>query len=315
MTAKDGALLARRFDARVLGGIGVLVAVVDAGSFVRAASILGLTQSGVSRAIARLEARIGVRLLQRSARAVVLTEEGRRFYEQVVPHIAGIEDAALAATDASATPKGTLRVAVDALVARVLLGPRIPAFLGAHPSLSLDLVVRDALGDLIADGFDAAVRFGEPEVSTLVSRKLLETRVVTCASSAYLARHGRPKHPRDLTAHECIHYRNPLTGRPYEWEFRKAKKVVAVKVTGHLIVNDVSAKLAACTAGHGIAQFLAVELAAVAAVKEHGLVDLFPDWPDERFPLHVYYPSRTLPPAKVRALVDFVVGTMRDAQS
>jgi DNA-binding transcriptional LysR family regulator len=288
----------------VLSGIGVLVAVVEAGSFVRAASALGLTPSGVSRAIARLEERVSVRLFQRSARAVVLTDEGRRFYEKVLPLIEGIEDAASEATDASATPRGQLRVAVDPLVARAVLGPRVAAFLAAYPDLSLELVVRDHLGDLIADGFDAAVRFGEPEPSTLISRKLLETRVLTCASPAYLARRGHPSHPRELEAHECILFQNPLTGRPYEWELRRGKKTHSVKVTGRLTVNDSATQLAACLAGHGIAQPLELELATLPG---HGLTTLFPAWSEERFPLYVYYPSRSLPPAKVRALVDFVV--------
>lgn len=292
------------FNGRVLNGIGVLVAVVEAGTFVRAAETLGLTQSGVSRAIARLEEQVGVRLLQRSARAVTLTEEGRVFYEKVGPLLAGIEDAAGEAADASATPKGHLRVGIDAPVARILMGPRASEFLSRHPELSLELSVRDRLGDLIADGLDAAIRFGEPEPSTLIMRKLADTRVLTCASPAYLARRGRPAHPRDLTGHECILFRDPATGRAYEWEFHQGKKRLTVKVAGRLLVNDSAAQLAACIAGHGIAQPLELELKALG---DHGLVSLFPGWQDERFPLYVYYPSRHRPPAKVRALVDFVV--------
>jgi DNA-binding transcriptional LysR family regulator len=292
------------FDARVLNGIGVLAAVVEAGNFVRAAHILGLTQSGVSRAIARLEALVGVRLFQRSARAVTLTEEGRRFYDKVAPLMTGLEEAAGEAAGAKARPRGHLRVAIDPPVARIVMGPRVAKFLAENPELSLDLVVRDRLGELIAEGFDAAVRFGEPEPSSLVTRKLLETRVLTCASADYLARRGRPKQPRDLGDHECILFRNPTTGRPYEWIFQRGKRQLTVKVAGRLIVNDSATQLAACIAGHGIAQPLELELRELGA---HGLIDLFPQFSDERFPLYVYYPSRNLPPAKVRALVDFVV--------
>jgi len=296
------------FDGRVLNGIGVLAAVVEAGTFVRAAESLSVTQSGVSRAIARLEERVGVRLLQRSARAVTLTEEGRRFYERVAPLIAGIEDAASEAGGASVRPRGRLRVTIDPLVARTIMGPRVSTFLAANPELSIEVVVRDRLGDLVADGFDAAVRFGEPEPSALIARKLLDTRVLTFASPGYLERRGRPSHPRDLAKHECILFRDPRTGQPYEWIFQRGAKTLAVKVSGRLTVNDSATQLAACIAGHGVAQPLEVELRTTRDVE---LVQLFPSWADERIPLYVYYPSRHLPPAKVRALVDFVVAHAR----
>jgi DNA-binding transcriptional LysR family regulator len=197
------------FDARMLSGIGVLAAVVDAGSFVHAGRALGLTQSGVSRAIAKLEERVGVRLFQRNSRAVALTEEGRRFYERVIPLITGLEEAASEAAGASEKPRGHLRVVVDPLVARIFIGPRVTRFLSENSSMSLDVTVRDRLGDMVAEGFDVAVRFGEPEPSSLITRKLLETRVLTCASPDYLKRRGRPKSPRELTNHECILFPEP----------------------------------------------------------------------------------------------------------
>jgi DNA-binding transcriptional LysR family regulator len=150
------------FDGRILNGIGVLGAVVETRSFVRASKALGLTPSGVSRAVARLEERLGVRLLQRTARSVTLTAEGRRFYESVRPLMQGIEDAAGEAAGTTALPKGMLRVSVDSLVARVVLGPRIGAFLRAHPALDLDLVVKDHLGDLAGDGSTAPFASATP---------------------------------------------------------------------------------------------------------------------------------------------------------
>jgi DNA-binding transcriptional LysR family regulator len=297
-------------DPRILSGITVLAAAVEAGSFVRAAKALGLTQSGVSRAIARLEERVGARLLQRNARSLTLTEAGRLFFEKVRPLLVGVEEAAVAAGGASSAPRGTLRVALDALVARVLLGPRIASFLSTHEALSLEIIVRDRVTEIAADGFDVAVRFGDPETSTLISRRILDTRVVTCAAPSYLARHGRPAHPRDLGAHECILFRNPHTGRPYDWVFQKRKKTVAVKVHGRLVANDNPTQLAACIGGHGIAQLLELDLRDAG---DHGLVDLFPAWSDERFPLYVYYPSPLMPPAKVRAFVDFIAAAAREA--
>jgi DNA-binding transcriptional LysR family regulator len=293
------------FDGRVLSGISVLAAVVETGNFVRAAETLGLTQSGVSRAVARLEARVGVRLLDRTPRAVSLTYEGRRFHAHVVPLLAGLEEAAAEAADAAHAVQGRLRVNVDPWFARLVLAPRLSDFLAAHPKLSLELLVRDTLGDLVSEGFDVAVRFGEPEPSALIARKLLETRILTCAAPLYLARCGRPRHPRELARHECLLFRDPVTGRPFPWEFHRNGKVVEVKVTGRLVMNDLATKLTACAAGHGIAQTFEFGLAPLLASGE--LVQILTDWAEERFPLYVYHPSRHLPPARVRAFLDFVL--------
>ena len=242
------------FDSRLLAGVGVLAAVVESGNFARAAEALGVTPSGVSRAVARLEMRLGVRLFDRTPRAVTLTEEGRQFHAQLGPLLAGIEEAADEASGAGAAVRGRLRVNVDPWFARLVLAPRLSGFLAAHPALTLELVIRDTLGDLVSEGFDAAVRFGEPEPSSLIARKLLETRILTCAAPAYLARHGRPQRPRELAQHECLMFRDPVTGRPFRWEFHRAGEVVDVKVGGQLVVNDLATKLTACMAGLGIAQ-------------------------------------------------------------
>jgi len=157
----------------------VLMAVIEAGSIVRAAEAIGLSPSGVSRALARLEARVGVRLVDRTTRALSLTDEGRRFYEGVAPHLAAIEEAALDAAGSAGIVRGRLRVNIDPFFARIVLADRIAAFLARHPDLALELVTRDAIGDLVADGFDLAVRFGEPPSGSFVARKLIDTRILT----------------------------------------------------------------------------------------------------------------------------------------
>jgi DNA-binding transcriptional LysR family regulator len=204
-------------------------------------------------------------------------------------------------------------VNVDPWFARLVLAPRLADFLAAHPQLSLELVVRDTVGDLVSEAFDVAVRFGEPEPSGLIARKLLETRIFTCAAPAYLARCGQPRHPRDLERHECLLFRDPATGRPFAWEFHRAGKVVKVKVTGKLTLNDLATKLTACAAGHGISQALEFGLGPLLASGE--LVQILADWAEERFPLYVYHPSRRLPPAKVRAFVDFVLASVAPSTS
>ena len=299
------------FDGRLLGGVGVMAAVVETGNFARAGDALGLTQSGVSRAIARLEMRIGVRLFDRTPRAVTLTDEGRRFHQSVVPLLTGLEDAATEAAGTAAVVRGRLRINVDPFFARLVLAPRLGKFLAAYPELSVEIVGRDRLGDLVADGFDAAVRFGESEPSALIARRLLATRVLTCAAPSYLAKHGRPAHPRELGAgrHECIHYLDPVPGRPFHWEFHRGRQKPRVAVSGHLTVNNVGTMLGACAAGHGVAQILALGTEDLLSCGK--LIELFPDWSDERFPLYAFHLSRHVPPAKVRAFLDFVVGSVR----
>jgi DNA-binding transcriptional LysR family regulator len=294
------------FDARLLSGIGTLVAVAETGSFARAAETMGLTPSGVSRAVARLEARLGIRLFDRNARATTLTEAGQRLFAEVSPLLASIAEAADGARGEASDVRGRLRLNCDPWFASLLLAPRLHAFLDAHPRLTLDLVVRDRLGDLVSEGFDAAVRFGEPEAPGLITRKLLETRILTCAAPGYIARHGRPEHPHDLgsDAHECLLFRDPATGRPYDWEFHRAGEILVIKVQGRLVLNDAATAVAACVAGLGIAQPMA--LGTEALLRDGRLVELFPDWNGEVFPLHVYHPSRHLPPAKVRAFLGFV---------
>jgi DNA-binding transcriptional LysR family regulator len=293
------------FDGRVISNIGVLAAIVEGGSFARASEALGLSRSGVSRAVTRLEARVGVRLLDRTTRAVALTDEGRRLYSEVGPLLTGIEDAVTVTSGSSVAVRGRLRVNVDAFFSQLLLAPCVCEFLSLYPDLALEVVAKDQLGDLVGDGFDVAVRFGKPPASSLVARKLLETRMVTVASPAYLEAHGRPAAPSDLVNHTCIQVRNSLTGQPIqEWQFRRPGKVVQVKTTGRLMVAEFGTMLGACLGGFGIARVKAIGVRSF--IEQGALVELLSDWLGESFPLYALYPSGHLPAAKVRAFIDFV---------
>jgi DNA-binding transcriptional LysR family regulator len=198
------------FDGRLLAGITVLAAVVQGRSFVRAGEALGITTSGVSRSIARLEERLGIRLLDRTPRSVALTDEGKRFYEQVGPLLSTIEDAANSVSGSAGAVRGRLRVDIDPYFSRLILSGKIGSFLAMHPGLVLEMVTREHVSDLVADGIDVAVRFGEPASDTMIARKLLETRVLTLASPQYVKKHGKPKHPTDLASHECIQFLDPI---------------------------------------------------------------------------------------------------------
>ncbi|MFJ3372085.1 LysR substrate-binding domain-containing protein [Pseudomonas sp. NPDC086251] len=295
------------FEAGLANGMGVFSAVVDGGSFVRAAEALELTPSGVSRAIARLEKRLGIRLFDRTTRTVTLTDEGRRFYGEIAPLLASLEEAANSASSSAIQVRGRLRVNMDPYFSRLILGPALGRFMERYPELYLELQTRDQLGDMVADGFDLAVRFGHPVSSSLVARKLLDVRVLTLASPAYLKKHGRPLTPQDMEheQHVCMQFRDPQTARPFGWEFhRSGRPVLHVQPHCRLLVNDVGTLHSVCESGQAIAQVL--DLGIAPALKEGRLVELFPDWPDERFPLYALYPSRHLPAAKVRAFLDFV---------
>lgn len=297
-------------NARLLSGVEVLVAVIESGSFVRAGEALGLSDSGVSRAIARLEKRLGVRLIERTTRALRLTDEGARFHAEAAPLLTRLGEAVAALTEGSAAVRGRLRAEMDPFFSRLVFAPQLDRFLSRYPELELDLVASDMPGDFVAHGFDCAIRFGEPTASGLIARKLLDTRILTVAAPSYLERHGRPGKPDDLANHCCIQYRDPQSRRLFTWEFRRGDELVPAEISGILTVSDVGTLLAACTSGIGVAQIMA--LGSRHLLDSGALVELLPDWPDEVFPLYAYYNSRHQPPAKVRALTDFCAALARD---
>ena len=291
------------FDRRSLEGLGTLAAVVEAGSFVRAGEALGLTQSAVSRAVSKLEERVGLRLFTRTARSVSLTDDGKRFYDSIAAHLSAIEDATNEA--GSTQVRGRLRVNIGASIGQFVLTPRLQPFLERYPQLAVELVVRDRVGDL--EGFDASVRFGKPEPSSLKARLILRTPIATCASPDYLRRHGSPRTPKDVEGHRCILMRDPATGSQFGWDFVRGKKTVAIDAKGQLTVSEVGPMLAATLAGQGISQLLEM------CVREHladgRLVRVLPEWGDETYPLYAYHHAGQTSP-KVRAFLEFLVATL-----
>jgi DNA-binding transcriptional LysR family regulator len=291
------------YDGRLLSGVTVLAAVVESGSFTRAADLLGLSASGVSRSVSRLEERMGVRLLDRNTRAQRLTDEGARFYELAAPHLDGLEEAANLAAGAAKAVRGRLRASVNAIFSQQMLAPRLHEFLWAYPELSVELLPPEPYLDLIADGIDVAIRFGPQPASSLTSKLLASPRILTVAAPAYLQRRGRPARPEDLTTHECIQFRDPLTGRPFEWEFQRGRQVLPVAHSGQVLMTDVSTMITTCLNGVGVAQVL--ELGVQDLLDSGRLVELCPDWPGETFPLFALRPSRRLPSPKVDAFIAF----------
>lgn len=302
-------------DGGLVSGLLALAAVVELKSFGRAASRLGKTQPAVSRAIQRLEDRLHAKLVHRTSRHVEVTDTGHELLSKVLPFLQGIEEATIGAAEQASVVNGTLRVACDAVFARLVLAPELAQFLKDHPALQLKLETRNYISDLVSDGFDLAIRFGPPSVSTLVCRRLYSPRILTVAAPSYLEQRGRPKSPNDLLddGHECIQAIDPATGRPFEWEFWRGNEKVKVAVSGNLTVTDAGTKIGACVAGYGIAQV--IDLGIAAHLRAGTLEPVLTDWSDETFPLYVYYPSRNHVPAKVRAFIDFVASMMPRVQS
>ena len=294
-------------DDRILSGLSTVAAIVRCGSFAGAGKALNMSQSGVSRSIARLEGRLGIRFFERTTRSVSMTDEGRRLYEQIGPLLAGLEEAVASGMEGQARVRGKLRVQMHRTFAHFLEGARLRAFLEAHPELELELITRDQLGDLVSEGFDVAIHIGKPPVSSLVARKLWDTRIVTVAAPSYFKQHKHPSTPRDLVTggHILIDYRDPETGRPFEWEFHRGRRIVKVPTTGRIIVSDIITMHNLCLAGYGIVQVM--ENAVSRLLTQGRLIDLFPEWPDERFPFYAVYPSRKYLPAKTRTFLDFVL--------
>src|ERR1700743_1605829 len=293
------------FDGRILSGVSVLAAVVDGGSFVKAAELIGLTDSGVSRAISRLETRLRVRLLERTTRSVTLTDEGRRFYEEVKPHLNAIEDAAIIASGASSAVRGRLKVDIAPFFLPQVLAGRLGAFCERYPELTIEFVTSEHVGDLVSEGIDLAIRFGQPRLSTLVSRRLIEAPILTLASPRYLKQYGKPTHPSDLARHRCLQFLDPYKGRPFDWQFIRGNEIVEVPTSGPLTFTDLKSMLEECVAGTGIAQVIGWGVKELLA--SGALIDIFPRWHGEGFPLFSFHPSRKHPPAKVRAFTDFCV--------
>ena len=291
-----------------MSDVSAFLAVARAGGFREAARISNSSSSALSDAVRRLEARLGVRLLNRTTRAVVPTEAGRGLMERVAPAFGEIDAALEHVMSLEGRVAGTLRLNVPASAARLVLPSIVPRFLAAYPEIRLEVDTEESLIDVIAGGYDAGIRYDERLEQDMIAVPIGPRlqRFALCASPAYLARHGRPEHPRDLLAHNCI--RSRFAGRAViPWEFERDGEEIVVEPRGQLLVQ----------AGDGS------ELGINAAIAGTGVFALFEDWLRPHFdsgalePVleawwvsfpgpFLYYPGRRLMPAPLRAFVDFI---------
>jgi len=291
-----------------LGDVSAFVAVARAGGFRDAARLNDSSASSLSDAVRRLEARLGVRLLNRSTRSVTPTEAGRSLLARLDPVLSEVENALDVVNGFRDTPAGTLRLNVPMSAARLVLPSIVPRFLAAYPEIRLEVTAEESFVDVLAAGCDAGIRYGERLEQDMVAVPIGPRiqRMAAAASPAYLARHGQPAHPRELLEHACLRARFP-SGASIGWEFERNGETVRVDPPGPLLVQVGGA----------------LDLALDVAVAGSGIVYLFEDWlrpyiaRGELAPVlegwwprfsgpYLYYAGRRLLPAPLRAFVDFI---------
>jgi DNA-binding transcriptional LysR family regulator len=281
----------------------VFAAVVEAGSFTGATRTLDMSKAAVSRYVADLEERLGVRLLHRTTRKLSPTTEGEIFYARCRELLDNLDEAEAEITSRSGEASGLLKVNVPVTFGLMHLAPLWPAFLARHPKLDLDITLSDRVVDLVEDGFDLAVRIGQLPASSLISRKLASTRMVLCASPGYLARRGEPARPDELLQHDVISYSLFSSGE--NWRFTGPEGEVSVKVVPRVRTNSGDTCRAAALQDYGIV--LQPTFIVGADLAQGSLREIMPDYRSIELGVYAVYPSRKFVSPKVRLLIDFLV--------
>ena len=283
-----------------LNDMDIFARVVSAGSMSAAARALGLGPAVVSKAIKRLEDRLGTRLFQRTTRQISLTEAGQGFHARVVSILSSVEEAEAFVMGRAAKMQGLLKVSAPASFGRMHIAPHLRRFMEAYPELGINLVLTDAFSDIIADGFDLAIRIGEPHDSSLVARRLAPIRRILCATPDYLKRFGRPETLSDLRDHVCL--------RPHSndvWRLVGPEGAITLRPEGRLMTNSSEVIREAVLSGMGIALRSTWDVG--PELKTGELVQVLPGIEGSRHvTLSAVYPSRQFLPAKVRAFIDFL---------
>jgi len=283
-------------------------AVVESGSFVKAADALGMSKAAVSRYVGDMEARLGVRLLHRTTRSLSLTGEGQVFYSRSKELLEDLNQAEAEVTSRSEVITGTLRINAPFTFGILQLAPLWGAFKAENPQVTLDITLADRLVDLVEEGYDVAIRIATLESSTLVSKRLATTRMVLCASPRYLAQHGVPSHPAELATHAVISYVYWATRD--EWRFEGPEGQVSVTTRPILSTNSGDTCRAAALAHQGV--ILQPDFLVGRDLADGTLVELMPQYRSLELGIYAVYPTRKHVPAKVRALVDFLMAHFRE---
>ena len=296
-----------RFDA-----MRAFVRVVEAGSFTKAAETLHMSKTTVTHLVQQLEARLRVRLLNRTTRRINVTPDGFAYYERVTRLLTDMDDAETSLSSATSVPRGRLRVDVPSPFARLILIPALPAFLARYPDIRLDMGVSDRTVDIISESVDCVVRGGEPKNQSMVARRVAELPLGVFTSPRYLALAGTPSHPRELenSHHRIIGFSWGRAGNLYPLVMHRRGESVKVQGRYALAVDDGNAYLAAGVAGLGIMWL--PRCMSKAHLGRGELVALFEDWQLDPMPLYIAYPPNRHVSAKLRAFIDWVVELMNE---
>jgi DNA-binding transcriptional LysR family regulator len=295
-----------------LADMAVFAQVVEAGSFSGAARQLGLTPSSVSRQVARLEAALRVRLLERTTRQLRLTDSGRAALANCQTLVAAAREVMALSDTQSATPRGLVRVSMPKAWGRQLVHPQMPAFLARYPEVDVQLIITDRTVDLLAESIDLAIRITDAPPPGLAGRPLMPVRHLLCASPAYLAARGLPAHPRDLAQHSCLYLGEDERDR--HWRFQRNGEQATVRVSGRYVANHSEVRLEGALQHLGIASL--PEFTARQALRCGDLVPVLDTWEhltDYAGTAWLLYPSNRFLPPKLRVWIDFLVESLAPA--
>lgn len=272
-------------------------------SFTKTAAKLGVSQSALSHTVRGLEARLGLRLLNRTTRSVSPTEAGERLLRRIGPHFEGIEAELAALGELRDKPAGTVRITAADYAADTILLPKLAKLLPRHPDIKVEISIDDRLVDIVAERFDAGVRDGELVAKDMIAVRIgPDLRMAVVGAPRYFAKHPPPKKPQDLTEHRCINLRLPTRGGLYAWEFEKGRRKLNVHVEGQLVCNRPAQMLNAALAGMGLAYLL--EDVARPYLDKGRLKRVLEDWCPPYPGYHLYYPSRRQPSSAFALVVD-----------
>jgi len=290
-----------------LNAVRMLVQVAEARSFTVAAGQLGISQSGLSRAISRLESALGVRLLHRNTRNVSLTPDGRQFVEHCAPLLSGLEDAERRLGDRPSTPSGVLKLTAPSMFGRKVLVPLAGQLMAAHPQLQFELVLNDRLVDLVEEGFDAALRTGPISDVRMVARPLRPLNWVTVASPAYIAQHGKPATVDALRDHACLAVRNLRSGRLVDWQFREAEgQLREFTPPARMVFDSGDPLVEGALAGIGIVQVM--DFAVADALADGRLQRVLQPFEGRSRVLSLVYPPSRQASPKLQVLAEALLG-------
>lgn len=302
--------MTRHFDDLQLGSIELFCLAAETGSFTAAATEAGITPAAVSRSVARLEERLGVRLFVRTTRQMRLTEGGRSYYEQCRQALTQLVDAEREVTGEQRTPSGRLRISVPTPYAHYRLLPLLPEFRRRYPQVQVDIHVSNRNIDFADEGYDLAIRGREPADSSLIARRLEDAELVVVATPDYLQRAGTPATPDDLANHDCIQYDLPSTGRRVPWSFRVNGKLVEIETTGNCtVLEDYLATATLVKHGGGLMQ--AYRFTVQRELEEGRLVEVLKDYGGTSRPFLLIYPHARHVPSRVRAFIEFLLNEVQ----